>query len=288
MSTDFKNKQLKNQSSSSFKKMYIYISALVLGIIFVFPIYILALNSFKKQKALFSNALSFPDANTFTSKNYSEAFSRLNYFSAFFNSLYISVVSVILILLFSSMAAWVLARYKTKISKAIFIMFAVAMLIPFQCVMIPLSSLAKQFNMLNPIGLIFMYIGFGVSLSILMIHGFIKNIPQELEEAAVIDGCGSFQLFFIIVVPLLRVILITVAILNLMWIWNDYLLPSLIIASKQNWLTLPLKTYSFFAEYAKRWDLASAGLMLCMTPIIIFYFWTQKYIIKGITDGAIK
>lgn len=273
---------------SVLKKCFFYISGLILGAFFIFPIYILALNSFKTQKALFLNVLSFPSSSTVTLKNYEGAFERLNYFKSFINSLYITSVAVFFILLVSSMAAWVLVRHKTKLSKFIFIMFAVSTLIPFQCVMIPIVQIAKKLNLMNPTGLIFMYVGFGLSLSVIMIHGFVKNIPEELEEAAVIDGCNVFQLFFIIVVPLLRVILITVGVLNIMWIWNDYLLPSLIIASNQDWMTLPLRTYSFFSEYAKRWDLASAGLMMCMLPVIIFYFWTQKYVIKGITEGAIK
>ena len=124
-------------------------------------------------------------------------------------------------------------------------------------------------------------------MAIVMFHGFIKNIPEELEEAATIDGCNGGQLFFIIVVPLMRTILVTEAVLNVMWIWNDYLLPSLII-NKAGWQTLPLKTYLFFGQFAKRWDLASSGLIMCMVPIIVFYLFCQKYIVKGITDGAIK
>ena len=161
------------------------------------------------------------------------------------------------------------------------------MLIPFQCVMLPLVGFASRIGIMNPTGLVFMYMGFGTSMAIVMFHGFIKNIPAELEEAATIDGCGSFRLFFLIVVPLMKTILVTVAVLNVMWIWNDYLLPSLII-NKPGWQTLPLKTYLFFGQFAKRWDLASSGLIMCIIPIIIFYLFCQKYIVKGITDGAIK
>ncbi|MDE5853143.1 MAG: carbohydrate ABC transporter permease [Oscillospiraceae bacterium] len=269
------------------KRILLSVFGLLLGLIFIFPVYILALNSFKAQKALFLNVLSFPDANTFTLNNYAESFSKLNYLQSFCNSLYITVFSTLLILLISTMAAWVLVRYKTRTSKLFFIIFAISMLIPFQCVMLPLMTVAKILNFLNPFGLIIMYMGFGTSLAIVMLHGFIKNVPEELEEAAVIDGCNIFQLFFIIVVPLLRIILITVAIQNVMWIWNDYLLPSLII-NKPGIQTLPLMTYSFFGQYSTRWDLASAGLILCMIPVIVFYLFSQKYIIKGMTEGAIK
>lgn len=270
-----------------FKRAVLSIIALIVGVIFVFPIYILALNSFKTQKGLLSNIVGFPDSTTFSPNNYVEAFNKLKYLQSFCNSLYISVCSVVLILLISSMAAWVLVRYKTKVSKVVFITFALFMLVPFQCVMLPLLMVAKNMNLLNPVGLIFMYMGFGTSMSVLMIHGFIKNVPEELEEAAVIDGCNVIQLFFLIVVPLLRVILITVAILNIMWIWNDYLLPSIII-NKAGWQTLPLMTYSFFGTYSTRWDLASAALVMCIAPIVIFYLFSQKYIVNGMTDGAIK
>lgn len=263
------------------------IVGIVLAAIFLFPIYILTLNSFKNTKGIFTDILGFPNASTFTIKNYINAFEELDYLVSFRNSLLITVVSTALILLISAMAAWVLVRYKTKVSKVIFIIFAASMLIPFQCVMLPLVGFASRIHIMNPVGLVFMYMGFGCSMSIIMFHGFIKNIPEELEEAATIDGCGSFRLFFKIVLPLMRTILVTVAVLNVMWIWNDYLLPSLII-NKPGWQTLPLKTYLFFGQFAKRWDLASAGLIMCMIPIIIFYLFSQKYIVSGITDGAIK
>lgn len=260
---------------------------IILGCIFLFPIYILILNSFKNTKGIFTDVLGFPNDTTFTLENYPNAFDALEYLRSFLNSFLITVIASLLILLISAMAAWVLVRYKTRTSRVIFLLFAAAMLIPFQCVMLPLVGFASRINLMNPPGLIFMYMGFGTSMSIVMFHGFIKNIPEELEEAATIDGCGGFRLFFTIVVPLMRTILITVEVLNVMWIWNDYLLPSLII-NRPGWQTLPLKTYLFFGQFAKRWDLASAGLIMCIVPIIIFYLLCQKYIVKGITDGAIK
>ena len=262
-------------------------AGLFLGCLFLFPIYILVLNSFKNTKGIFTDVIGFPNAATFTLVNSPNAFEALEYIRSFVNSLTITVIATVLILLISAMAAWVLVRYKTKTSKIIFFLFAASMLIPFQCVMLPLVGFASRIGIMNPQGLIFMYMGFGSSMSIVMFHSFIKNIPEELEEAATIDGCGSFRLFFSIVIPLMRTILITVAVLNVMWIWNDYLLPSLII-NKPGWQTLPLKTYLFFGQFAKRWDLASAGLIMCIIPIIIFYLCCQKYIVKGITDGAIK
>ncbi len=277
----------KKQHSKRGRKVAYAVVGIVLGCIFLFPIYILVLNSFKNTKGIFTDVIGFPNAATFTTENYPNAFKALEYVRSFMNSLIITVIATALILLISAMAAWVLVRYKTKTSKVIFLLFAASMLIPFQCVMLPLVGFASRIGIMNPTGLVFMYMGFGTSMAIVMFHGFIKNIPAELEEAATIDGCGSFRLFFLIVVPLMKTILVTVAVLNVMWIWNDYLLPSLII-NKPGWQTLPLKTYLFFGQFAKRWDLASSGLIMCIIPIIIFYLFCQKYIVKGITDGAIK
>ena len=279
-------KNVKRDSKGA-QRLIMGVAGLFLGCLFLFPIYILVLNSFKNTKGIFTDVIGFPNAATFTLVNYPNAFEALEYIRSFVNSLTITVIATVLILLISSMAAWVLVRYKTKTSKIIFFLFAASMLIPFQCVMLPLVGFASRIGIMNPQGLIFMYMGFGSSMSIVMFHSFIKNIPEELEEAATIDGCGSFRLFFSIVIPLMRTILITVAVLNVMWIWNDYLLPSLII-NKPGWQTLPLKTYLFFGQFAKRWDLASAGLIMCIIPSIIFYLCCQKYIVKGITDGAIK
>ena len=269
------------------KKIAYGVTGLILGCIFLFPIYILIMNSFKTTKGIFTDVLGFPAKETFTLENYKNAFQELDYIRSFMNSLLITVVTAVLVLLISAMAAWVLVRYKTKASKIIFLIFAGSMLIPCQCVMLPLVGFASKIGLLSRGGLIFMYMGFQTSMAIIMFHGFIKNIPEELEEAATIDGCGSIRLFISIVLPLMRTIIITVAVINVMGTWNDFLLPSLII-NKQGLQTLPLKTYLFFGQFAKRWDLASAGSVMCMAPIIIFYLFSQKYIVKGITEGAIK
>ena len=269
------------------KKIAYGVTGLILGCIFLFPIYILIMNSFKTTKGIFTDVLGFPAKGTFTLENYKNAFQELDYIRSFMNSLLITVVTAVLVLLISAMAAWVLVRYKTKASKIIFLICAGSMLIPFQCVMLPLVGFASKIGLLSRGGLIFMYMGFQTSMAIIMFHGFIKNIPEELEEAATIDGCGSIRLFISIVLPLMRTIIVTVAVINVMGTWNDFLLPSLII-NKQGLQTLPLKTYLFFGQFAKRWDLASAGLVMCMAPIIIFYLFSQKYIVKGITEGAIK
>ena len=161
------------------------------------------------------------------------------------------------------------------------------MLIPFQAVMLPLIRFMGKLNLLNMHGLIFMYLGFGTSLSVFLYHGFMKGIPKELDEAATIDGCSKLQTFWFIIFPLLKPITITVSILNLIWIWNDYLLPSLTI-NKEGSQTIPLKVFFFFGEYTKQWHLALAGLTISIVPVIIFYFLMQKHIVKSVTAGSIK
>lgn len=263
------------------------IVGMLLAILFLSPIFILLSNSFKSLKDIYLDVLAWPNADTFTLKNYPEAFKKLDYVQSFLNSLGITLSSVVLLLILCSMASWVLVRYKTKLSNIIFMVYAAATLIPFQCVMLPLVRLMDTMHMMNRWGLVLMYIGFGSSLSIILFHGFIKNVPVELEEAAKIDGCNMVQTFFLVVLPLLKTIMVTVAILNVMWIWNDFLLPQLMI-NKAGWQTLPLKTFLFFGQFSKKWDLAAAGLIMCMLPIIIFYLTCQKYIVKGTVEGAVK
>lgn len=263
------------------------VGGLLLALLFMAPILILLSNSFKSLKDIYLNVLALPNGETFTWKNYPEAFEKLEFAKSFLNSLGITLVSTVLLLICCSMAAWVLVRYKTKTSKVIFMVYAAATLIPFQCVMLPLVRLMDGMHMMNRPGLILMYLGFGSSLSIILFHGFIKNVPLELEESSRIDGCNMVQTFFLIVLLLLKTIMVTVAILNVMWIWNDFLLPQLMI-NKPGWQTLPLKTFLFFGQFSKKWDLATAGLIMCMLPIILFYIVCQKHIVKGVTEGAVK
>ena len=239
----------------------------------------------KSLKEIYISVLQLP--KTLNLDNYISAFKELDYLNAIKNSLIITCTVTVANVICCSMAAWVLVRYKTKTSKVIFMVYAAATLIPFQCVMLPLVRLMDGMHMMNRPGLILMYLGFGSSLSIILFHGFIKNVPLELEESSRIDGCNMVQTFFLIVLPLLKTIMVTVAILNVMWIWNDFLLPQLMI-NKPGWQTLPLKTFLFFGQFSKKWDLATAGLIMCMLPIILFYIVCQKHIVKGVTEGAVK
>lgn len=273
--------------SKRYSKIAVTVLGILLALLFLFPVYILVINSFKSLRDIYSNILDFPAGLSFTLDNYLNAFSRLDYVRSFLNSLLITGSGTVCILLFCSMAAWVLARNKSRISRIIFMVFSVSMLVPFQCVMLPLIAEMGSVNMLNRAGLIFMNIGFASGFAIMLFHGFINNVPLELEYAAAIDGCPRWKTFFVIVMPLMKSVYATVAVLNAMTLWNDYLLPSLTI-NKDGMQTLPLKTYLFFGQFAKRWDLGTAGLVMVMLPVIIFYIVCQKYIIKGVTEGAVK
>lgn len=273
------------QRKKIISKTVIILCCIILAAFFIFPILLLFINSFKSLKEIYISVLQLP--KTLNLDNYISAFKELDYLNAIKNSLIITCTVTVVNVICCSMAAWVLVRYKTKTSKVIFMVYAAATLIPFQCVMLPLVRLMDGMHMMNRPGLILMYLGFGSSLSIILFHGFIKNVPLELEESSRIDGCNMVQTFFLIVLPLLKTIMVTVAILNVMWIWNDFLLPQLMI-NKPGWQTLPLKTFLFFGQFSKKWDLATAGLIMCMLPIILFYIVCQKHIVKGVTEGAVK
>ncbi len=267
------------------KQSILILVCMLLAFVFLFPIIILLFNSFKSLKEIYLSVLAFPQ--TLNLENYIQAFSELDYFRSIRNSLTVTITVTTANVLCCSMAAWVLVRYKTRTSTVIFTMFSVAILVPFQCVMLPLLSLMGKLHLVNMPGLMLVNLGFGSSMSIILFHGFIKNVPAELEEAAAIDGAGQVRVFFTIVTPLIRGISATVAILNVMSLWNDYLLPSLTI-NKKGLQTLPLKTYLFFGAYTKKWNLGSAALVMAIVPVVVFYVCCQKYIVKGVTEGAVK
>ena len=257
---------------------------LLLALLWLAPFYLMIVNAFKTKKGIFSDVIGLPEEATF--ENFKEAFVDLNFMNSLFNSLLITIISVLIIIFFSAMAAYALQRNSSKLSKTLLLVFVAAMLIPFQSVMIPLISIFGNVEMLNRAGLIFMYLGFGCSLSIFLYHGSLAGISKSLDEAAIIDGANRLQIFWHIIFPILKPISITVAILNVIWIWNDYLLPSLVLSGANE--TIPLRMFYFFGQYTKQWHLALAGLTLAIIPVIIFYFISQKHIIKGVVEGAVK
>ncbi|MCF6093614.1 carbohydrate ABC transporter permease [Microaerobacter geothermalis] len=262
------------------------IVTILLGLIFLIPFYFIIINSLKSFSEILLNTAAWP--KEFQWNNYVEAWRRLQYPKVFLNSLLITVFSNLAIVVFCSMAAYRLVRSPNKISKIIFILFISAMVIPFQSIMIPLVRVTSQLGLLNSIpGIVIMYLGFGAGFSIFLYHGFIKSVPREIEEAAIVDGCSSFGVFWRIVFPLLKPITVTIIILNSLWIWNDFLLP-LLVLQDQNLRTIPLATFFFFGQYTKQWDLALAALILGIIPLLIFFFFLQRHIIKGIIEGSIK
>ncbi|PMD72261.1 carbohydrate ABC transporter permease [Companilactobacillus nuruki] len=265
-------------------KVTLGIFGALLGILWLFPFYLIVSNSFKTPKGIFASVLSLPHPST--SDNYVNSFKALNFIGSLTNSLIITVFSVLLIILASSMAAYALQRNHSKLSGGILMLFISAMLIPFQSVMIPLTANFGAVHFLNMWGLVIMYIGFDCSLSVFLYQGTLSGIPIAMDESAEIEGASRWQIFTKVIFPMLSPITVTVAILNIIAIWNDYLLPSLVLPQAQ--YTIPLQMFNFFGEYTKQWHLALAGITLSIIPVIIFYLFAQKWIIKGVTDGAVK
>ncbi|MBE5968587.1 MAG: carbohydrate ABC transporter permease [Lachnospiraceae bacterium] len=273
-------------------KFLLQLFVLALCLCYLFPIYIVIVNSFKNRQELYTNMMAPPE--TFTLEYYVTAMGKMNFMRAFGNSLIVTVVSIAFIVILSSMTAWMLVRYNNRLSRCIFAIFVATMIIPFQTIMMPLMQVmgwirdTLHIPMLNTLGgLIYMNIGFGASMAVFLYHGFIKAVPVSLEEAATIDGCNKFKVFWKIVFPMLKPTTVTVMILDVIWIWNDYLLPSLAISDKAR-RTIPLSTASFFGQFTIEWNLAMAGLTLTIIPVIVFYLAAQKHIVKGVAAGAVK
>ncbi len=269
-------------------KVLIYIALFIVAGYTLFPIAFLVINSFKSQNEVVASPLALPESFNF--EYIINASGKINFFSSLFITFLITLFSVALITVVSALAAWVMVRNKWKYSDILLLMFTAAMLIPFQAVMYPLLSLFENMGLKNILGLILMYGGFGLSLSVFLYHGFIKSVPVSVEEAAVIDGANIFQMFFKIVFPLLKSSTVTVIILNSMWIWNDYLLPFLVIGNgRMRTLTLEL----YFAkmtsgQYGNPWELIFPAVFVSIIPIITVFLFLQKYIVKGVADGAVK
>jgi raffinose/stachyose/melibiose transport system permease protein len=263
-----------------------YAVIIALLAVFLVPFYLMIINSFKTTQQFVDSPFALP--GSITLKNYIAAFEKMNFLKAFTNSILIMVVSVTLIIFSSSMAAYFLVRNKWRSTKIIFAILVASMIVPFQAVMIPLVSIYGRMDLMNSKWvLMFMYMGFGQAFAIFIFHGFIKNIPLEMEEAALIDGCNRMQSFFHIVFPLLKPVIITVLILDVLWIWNDYLLPSLVLLSPSE-RTLPLSTYNFFTSYSVDFAPLMAGIVLTILPVLVVYLFAQKHIVKGVVQGAIK
>ncbi|AIQ71127.1 carbohydrate ABC transporter permease [Paenibacillus graminis] len=263
------------------------IFAILLALVFLSPFYLVLSNSVKRLKEILIDAASFPQV--FHWDNYSKVWDAINFPQAFWNSLQITILSVIFIVMFSSMAAYQIVRKPSRFNSFVFLLLVSAMIIPFQSLMLQLVRVTSMLELRGELyGIVACYLGFGMPLSVFLFHGFIKSVPIELEEAARVDGSSPYGVFFKIVFPLLMPIIVTVIILNTLWIWNDYLLPVLVIGGNKDLTTLPVAVTKFFGQYTKKWDLALAGLVMAITPILLFFLSLQRYIVEGVTAGSIK
>lgn len=268
--------------------VFIILCALV--VVFLAPIIFIVVNSFKGKFFISDNPFSLSTAETFVGiTNYINGLQKTGFLSAIGWSFFITIMSVVVILLFTSMTAYYITRVKSKFTSVLYYLFVFSMIVPFQMVMFPMVKLADTLHLANPLGMVALYLGFGSGLSIFMFSGFIKSIPLEIEEAAMIDGCNPLQTYFYIVLPILKPTAITVAILNAMWIWNDYLLPYLVIGLSTKYKTIPVVIQMLVGSNGNR-DMGAmmAMLVLAIIPIIIFYLICQKHIIEGVVAGAVK
>lgn len=267
-----------------------YLVLILLAAAFLAPVFIVVMNSFKGNFYISDDPFTVPNGEKFVgTENYIKGFTQSDFLQAFINSALITILSVACIVLLTSMAAWYIVRVRNRFTRLLYYLFTFSMIVPFQMVMYTMTYLAFELELSSIPGIVFIYLGFGSGLSVFMFSGFIKSIPAELEEAAVIDGCDPIRTFFMIIFPILRPTAITVAILNAMWVWNDYLLPYLVLGSGKK-RTLPVAVQMALTGGYGNKDMGAlmAMLVLAIVPIIVFYLFCQKYIIKGVVAGAVK
>lgn len=262
----------------------------IASLIWVYPVFMILINSLKKESAISTGTVfQLPTSATFARlANYVDAIASKGFLSSLFYSLFITITSVAAILIFCSMCAWYITRVKSLLSRVLYFLFAFSMVVPFQMVMFTLSQTADKLKLNTPWTIWVIYLGFGAGLAVFMFCGFVKSIPIEIEEAALIDGCGPVQTFFKIDMHMLGSTLVSVGILEAMWVWNDYLLPTLVLDIKK-YKTIPMLIQYFRGSYGKvEMGPMMASIMLTIIPIIVVYLAGQKYIIKGVAAGAVK
>ncbi|GAA2885093.1 carbohydrate ABC transporter permease [Enterococcus casseliflavus] len=284
-STKKGNTKSRRQKKKKLQHSLLIVSGLLLACLWFYPFFLIVINSFKTKAEIFQSTLSLPGGLSF--ENYQEALEKLDFIRSLMNSLLITVGSLILVVFVSSMAAYALSRNASRLSSVLYFVVAIGLLIPFQGIMIPLISLFGRMNLLNQPGLMIMYLGLAVSMSTFLYYGALRGIPRSLDEAAIIDGANTFQIYWKVILPLLKPTTVTVIVLNTLWFWNDYLLPSLSI-NKAGMYTIPLRMFYFFGEFNKQWHLALAALVIVVLPIILLFIALQKHVVKGISDGAVK
>lgn len=263
-----------------------YFLLAMIAVVWLFPLFMALINSFKTNGELLTNVMSLPTSLHF--ENYTRTIEKMHYLRSFGNTVLLSGLSVSMMILFSALAGWRLCRTKTRLSSLILGLFVFSMLIPFSSIMIPLYKVVLALKIKNSlIGLSFVYAGLGVSMAVFLYHGFVKGIPRELEEAAAIDGGSRMKVFFFVILPLLKPITATICITNVLWVWNDFLLPLIVISDNKKY-SLLLSTNTLFGQYSSDWTAILSALILAAIPVIVFYALFQKQILKGIVDGAVK
>ncbi len=278
------------QKKRSGINIIIFIILILLTLLFIFPIVFVVLNSFKGRLFISTEPFALLTSKNFVGfQNYIDGIKQTGFFEGMKWSLIITVGSVALIIVCTSMTAYWITRVKCKFSSVLYYAFVFSMIVPFQMVMFTMTSLAEKLNMRNPIGMIILYLGFGAGMSVFMFSGFVKAVPLEIEEAAMIDGCSPLQTYFKVVFPILKPTAVTVAILNAMWIWNDYLLPYLIVGLTSEYKTIPVRVQYLIGSYGN-FDMGvmMGVLVLSILPIVVFYAFCQKFIIEGVVAGAVK
>lgn len=277
-------------TKSKFSNKILFVILSMIAVFILYPLFFILNNSFKGKFYISKNPFSFLSSETFVGlTNYVNGLVKTGLLNAVGWSLFITIFSVLLLIFFTSMTAYYITRVKSLYSSILYYMFVFSMIVPFQMVMFTMTNLADKFHLRNPFGMCLLYLGFGSGLSVFMFVGFIKSIPLEIEEAAMIDGCNPLQTFFGVILPILKPTAITVAILNAMWIWNDYLLPYLVIGLKTKYKTIPVVIQMLVGSNGNK-DMGAlmAMLVLSIIPIIIFYWACQKHIIEGVVAGAVK
>lgn len=282
------NENMETMEVSKNTGMILTAALTLLAVMFLVPIVLVLINSFKSKLYISDTPFRFPSGDTFVGfANYIGGVTKTGFFNAFGRSLFITVCSVAAIILFTSMTAWFITRVKNTFHNSLYYVFVFSMIVPFQMVMFTMSKVANDLYLNSMYGLVVLYLGFGAGQAVFLFCGFVKAIPMEIEEAAMIDGCSPLQTFFGVVLPILKPTAVTVAILNAMWIWNDYLLPSLILPQEKG--TIPMVIQNLKGGHGSI-DMGAmmAMLVLAILPIIVFYLSCQKHIIKGVAAGAVK
>lgn len=278
------------RNGSNARNSLYYVILALLVVVFLGPILFIIINSFKQRFSISSDPFALPLGEMWAGlQNYTTGLARTGFFEAILWSFVITVASVATIVFLTAMTAYFITRVKTWWTSLLYYLFVFSMVIPFQMVMFPTVKIADMLHFNNPAGMVVLYLGFGAGLSVFIFSGFVKSIPLEIEEAAYIDGCGPLQNYFRVVLPILKPTTVTVAILNAMWIWNDYLLPYLVIGLSTRYKTIPVVVQMLVGSNGNR-DMGAmmAMLVLAIIPIVIFYLFSQKHIIEGVVAGSVK